>query len=58
MSLLRAVREVTSSGSEVPIATIVSPTKVSLIPQAIAKYDDASTTNCAPRIIAIRPTTI
>ena len=35
-SLFRAVREVTSSGKDVPIATIVKPTNVSLIPQAIA----------------------
>ena len=35
-SFLRAVKDVTSSGSEVPTATMVKPTNVSLIPTAIA----------------------
>lgn len=56
-SLFRAVSEVTSSGSDVPIATIVKPTNVSLIPHAIAIYDDEFTTSWAPRIIAASPTT-
>lgn len=55
---LRAVKDVTSSGSEVPTATMVKPTNVSLIPTAIAIDDALLTTKSAPRIIPIIPITI
>ena len=38
-SFLKAVSDVTSSGKDVPIATIVNPTNVSLIPKVIAIYE-------------------
>ena len=40
-----ATMEVTSSGSEVPIATTVSPIKVSLRPRMRAKFVAPSTAN-------------
>ena len=55
---LKAVSDVTSSGQEVPIATMVKPTNVSLIPKASAIDEALSTTKSPPRIIPARPTTI
>ena len=54
----KAVIDVTSSGQEVPIATIVKPTNVSLIPKAIAIYEALSTTKSAPIAIPAIPPTI
>ena len=51
----KAVSEVTSSGKEVPIATIVKPTNVSLIPSAIAISEALFTTKSPPRIMPARP---
>ena len=51
----KAVSEVTSSGKEVPIATMVKPTNVSLIPRAIAIAEALSTTKSPPRMIPISP---
>ena len=50
-----ATMEVMSSGSEVPIATIVSPTRVSLIPSECAIRLALLTTRLPPRMIAISP---
>ena len=52
---LRAVSEVTSSGSEVPIATIVKPTNFSLIPNAIAIAEALFTTKSPPKTIPAIP---
>ena len=51
----KAVNDVTSSGNEVPMATIVKPTKVSLIPNAIAISDALLTTIFPPRTIPAIP---
>lgn len=50
-----AVTEVTSSGSEVPTATIVKPTKVSLIPSARAISILLSTTRVPPNTMPASP---
>lgn len=50
--------EVTNSGNEVPIATIVKPTKASLIPHDKAISVALDTTNCPPRIIAANPSRV
>ena len=52
---LKAVIDVTSSGKDVPIATIVKPTNVSLIPSAIAIAEALSTTKSPPIMIPARP---
>ena len=52
----KAVIDVTSSGKEVPIATMVKPTSVSLIPRAIAIAEALSTTKSPPRTMPARPT--
>ena len=55
-SFLRAATiEVTSSGSDVPIETIVSPTSVSLIPHAVAMRLAVSTVKSPPNAIAAAP---
>ena len=53
-----ATADVTSSGSDVPIATIVSPTNVSDIPAARARLFALSTTTCPPTAMAIAPPTM
>lgn len=53
---LLATIEVTSSGSEVPSATIESATTLSETPNLIAKLDVLSTTIFPPSIIPIKPT--
>lgn len=53
-----AVTDVTSSGREVPIATIVKPINVSLRPNAAAIEQALSTTRSPPKIIPIKPITI
>ena len=55
---LAATIEVTSSGSDVPIETIVSPISVWLIPRSLAILDAASTVTSPPNAIAIAPPTI
>ncbi len=56
--LMAATTEVASSGSDVPIATMVSPTTPSLMPAFIA-IDEAPATNLSPpKISAVRPSTI
>ena len=46
---------VTSSGNDVPTATIVSPIKVSDIPKAFATVLAPCTTACPPPIIKVKP---
>ena len=53
---LTATIEVTNSGKEVPHATIVSPTKLSLIPRALAIVVALLTTKSPPTTIPIIPT--
>lgn len=53
-----ATMDVISSGREVPIATIVRPTSVSLMPRERAIRLALSTTRLPPQMIAIRPPTI
>lgn len=53
-----AVIEVTSSGREVPIATMVRPIRVSLKPKLLAIIEALSTTKLPPQMIAARPITI
>ena len=53
---LTAITEVTNSGSDVPIATIVRPTKLALIPKEVAILDAESTTKSPPYTIPIIPT--
>ena len=53
-----ATIEVTSSGREVPIATIVSPMKFSLTPKFLAIIQAWSTTCCPPKITKANPKTI
>ena len=53
---LAATTEVTSSGSEVPIDTMVSPTRVWLIPSSIAILLAVSTVRSPPKAIAAAPT--
>ena len=53
---LAATKEVTSSGREVPIATIVRPTNFSLSPNPKAIAEAESTTIFPPNIIPITPT--
>ena len=48
-----AVIEVTSSGSDVPIAIIVSPIKFSLTPKSLAIRQALSTTSVPPNITEI-----
>ena len=52
---LAATIEVTSSGNEVPTATIVRPTNYSLIPASLAKEDAVVTTNSPPATIPAIP---
>ena len=52
---LEAVTEVTSSGREVPIATMVKPINVSLRPNAVAMAQALSTTRSPPKMIPARP---
>ena len=52
---LAATMDVTSSGSDVPIETIVSPISVWLIPRSLAILDAASTVTSPPTAIAIAP---
>lgn len=52
---LVATIDVTSSGREVPIATIVSPIKFWLTPKLAAMMQALSTTRLPPNITAIRP---
>ena len=53
-----ATIEVTSSGSDVPMETIVSPISVWLIPRSLAILDAASTVTSPPIAIAAAPPTI
>ena len=53
--LIEATILVTSSGRDVPTATIVKPTKDSLICNLIAIFEALSTTKSPPKIIAARP---
>ena len=55
---LEAVTEVTSSGREVPMATIVNPIKVSLRPKAAAMAQALSTTRSPPKMMPTRPMAI
>ena len=55
---LAAVIDVTSSGSEVPTATMVRPIKVSLSPKLFAIMEALSTTKLPPQIIAAKPIAI
>lgn len=52
---LAATIDVTSSGSDVPIETIVSPINVWLMPRSLAIRDAASTVTSPPTAIAIAP---
>ena len=52
---LVATIEVTSSGRDVPIATIVRPMKFWLTPKLAAMIQALSTTRLPPNITAIRP---
>ena len=52
---LAAVTDVTSSGSDVPIKTIVSPISVWLIPRSLAILEAASTVISPPTAIAAAP---
>ena len=54
---LIAVTDVTSSGSDVPTATIVRPISVSLTPNALAILLAPFTTACPPQITAAIPIT-
>jgi len=54
---LAATIEVTSSGKEVPQATMVSPISMGLIPKDAAIADAESTTQSPPTIIRTIPTT-
>ena len=55
---LVATIEVTSSGRDVPIATIVRPMKFWLTPKLAAMIQALSTTRLPPNITAIRPPAI
>ena len=55
---LAATIEVTSSGKEVPRATMVRPTKFCDIPKDKAILEALSTTKSPPNLIAIAPPTI
>ena len=55
---LAATMDVTNSGSDVPTATIVRPTNVSVIPNAIASVLAESTTQSPPKAIPAAPPTI
>ena len=55
---LAATADVTSSGRDVPIATIVSPISVSVIPAALAISFALFTTTCPPAMISASPITI
>ncbi len=52
---IAATTLVTSSGKDVPAATIVSPTRDSLIPKSLAILDALSTTSLPPKIIPASP---
>ena len=52
---LVATMEVTSFGSEVPIATLVSPLKFWLTPKLVAMMHALSTTKSPPKMTAARP---
>lgn len=52
---LVATMEVTSSGREVPIATMVSPIKFWLTPKLVAMMQALSTTKSPPKMTAARP---
>ena len=54
---MAATTDVTSSGNDVPIATIVSPTSFSLIPNEVAIEVAESTTICPPITIPATPIT-
>ena len=58
LPLYAAVTDVTSSGSEVPSATIVSPMTLSLIPNALAIAVAPSTARSLPNTIAAIPPTM
>ena len=55
---LVATIEVTSSGRDVPIATIVRPMKFWLTPKLATMIQALSTTRLPPNITAIRPPAI
>ena len=55
---LAATTEVTSSGREVPMETMVSPTSVWLIPRSMAMRLAASTVRSPPKAMASAPPTI
>ena len=52
---LAAITEVTNSGNEVPMATMVSPTSASLIPRERAMMLALLTTSCPPMMTAASP---
>ena len=54
---LAATKEVTSSGKEVPIATIVNPTNASDIPNCLAIKEELLTTQLPPKITPAKPIT-
>ena len=61
MSLLlrkAATTDVASSGSDVPIATIVRPIMVSLMPNSLAIFTALTTTNLPPATRKTNPTII
>ena len=51
----KAVIDVTNSGNDVPIATMVKPTSVSLIPSANAIFEALSTTRSPPITMPASP---
>jgi len=53
--LKAATSDVTSSGREVPIETMVRPISFSLTPRKVAIATDLSTTNLLPKIKAVSP---
>ncbi len=55
LPLSAALTEVASSGSEVPAATMVSPTTASLTPSPLAMAEALSTKRSPPQISAPRP---
>ena len=57
-SFLAATMDVTSSGSDVPIETMVSPTSVWLIPSSMAIRLAVSTVRSPPAAMAIAPPAI
>lgn len=55
---LAATMEVTSSGRDVPMETMVSPISVCVIPRSLAILDAASTVRSPPKAIAAAPPTM